>query len=179
MNYKDLIINIIDAFKTKHIGFGKTRLIKIAYLTELEFFRRKRERLTDANWIYYKYGPYPQNYQDYLEHRLIEIEDKDEAGFQPIKIKEYGKIPEIPDEIKRIINHLIEQYGKIDLNKLLDYVYYDTEPMMNVEKRGEYLNFDTVLPNEYYKINKFDNTEKAQKSIKRKYKDRIKNARKL
>lgn len=170
LSYKDLIINIVHEFNSKHIGFGKTKLIKIAYLAELEYFRRNHEKLTDAEWIYYKFGPYPLNYQDYLENKLIELGDDNGTGFRPISLKEFATPPLIPDNLKRMISHLIEDYGKKDLNDLLDHVYYDTEPMINISERGEKLDFTTVLPSEYYKIKKFKIDDSTKKKLVKKFK---------
>jgi hypothetical protein len=36
-----------------------TRLVKLIYLIELEYFRLKHERLTNLDWKFYHYGPYP------------------------------------------------------------------------------------------------------------------------
>lgn len=179
MNYKDLIINIVNEFNTKRIGFGKTKLIKIAYLVELEYYRRNNERLTDAEWTYYKFGPYPFNYQDYLENKLIEFGDDNGSGFKPIHLKEFATLPSIPVNLKRMLSNIIENYGKKDLNDLLDYVYYDTEPMMNVNERGEKLDFTTVLSSEFYKVKSLKIDDSSKKEILKKFKVQAENALQL
>lgn len=169
MNYKDIIINIIDLLHEKNIGFGRTKLVKLSYLLDLEYYRRNKKLLTDAKWIYYLYGPYPINYNDYLESDGIQISDPNDTGFKSISLKECACIPDIPNDLKRLISSLIDEYGRMDLNDLLDYVYYDTEPMMNVKERMDELDFSTVLPREYYKINKLDVSQPTIKKLKEKY----------
>src|SRR5208282_6869527 len=36
-----------------------TRLVKLMYLTEVEYYRLKRERLTDLDWKFFHHVPYP------------------------------------------------------------------------------------------------------------------------
>jgi hypothetical protein len=47
---------------------------------------------------------------------------------------------DVPDELSSIIEVLVKKLGDADLNSLLDYVYFDTEPMENA-RRGEVLDF--------------------------------------
>jgi hypothetical protein len=174
VKFSNLLQNIIEILVKQHIGFGKTRLIKLAYLIELEYYRRNEERLTDADWIYYKFGPYPNNYKDYIEHENITTEkiesQDDDFNFDKISLKDFNGFQKLPDGIYLLANKIIHDYGKEELNKLLDYVYYDTEPMINVESRGEILDFNTVLPSEYYLIKEFKNVEKVKKNILKKHK---------
>ncbi|MCP4133397.1 MAG: SocA family protein [bacterium] len=175
MKFIDLLLNILDSLDKQHFLTGKTRLIKIAYLVELEYFRRNRECLTDANWIYYLYGPYPDKYSEYFSNQNILLEDID-FNLTKVSLNNNAEVAKVPQDLKRLIQAIIEKYGQMDLNELLNYIYYDTEPMINVQSRGEPLDFSTVLPEEHYKIKEFKNIDSAKEKIKKEYKEKIKNA---
>ena len=40
---------------------NKTKLLKLLYLTDIEFFRAAEQPLTGFDWIYYLYGPWSVN----------------------------------------------------------------------------------------------------------------------
>ena len=51
--------------------------------------------------------------------------------------------PKVPEEVRSIIAQLVRQWGDADINRLLNYVYFDTEPMEHAT-RGEILDFSTL-----------------------------------
>lgn len=138
---KDIILTIVNSFSEKKILLGKTRLAKIAYLLELEYFKASRERLTDAKWIFYKFGPYPVNFNDYLKQSDIDIQEED--NFFKISTKEDIDLPEIPLVVKTLLNKIIMEYGEMSINELLNYVYFETEPMSYAKPKEE-LDFSRV-----------------------------------
>jgi uncharacterized phage-associated protein len=124
-----------------------TRLTKLMYLAELEYFRQKRERLTELKWIFYLFGPYPLALARVLGEPEIETNEwrtgrvsrqivRDESTFMEAKAD---------FDLEAIVARIVEEWGEADLNQLLDYVYFETEPMQNV-KRGDALDFSTVGP---------------------------------
>lgn len=141
IQFKDIIPHIINQLAEKKIYFGKTKIIKIAYLLELEYYKINHKHLTNANWIFYKYGPYPINYNDYLEQDNIITSDDD--SFQRISVLDDFELPKIPAGVKTLLNGLILEYGDMDINELLNYVYFETEPMVYATPRSE-LDFSLV-----------------------------------
>jgi len=124
-----------------------TRLVKLMYLTELEYFRLRHERLTALDWTFYIYGPYPLSLKSFLGEPEIETKEwrsgktsksvvRDEDTFMNAKAE--------PD-LEAIIKRVVKTWGDADLNQLLDFVYFETEPMQNA-KRGDLLDFSTVAP---------------------------------
>ena len=89
------------------------------------------------------------------------------------------------DEIKsdfdtnRVIHKVISEFGNKDLRDILDFVYFETEPMLTVEKRGEKLDFLTILNEELYKVKPLTVNKDFKKRMKRKYGDKLKNVRNL
>lgn len=124
-----------------------TRLVKLMYLAEVEYFRQKRERLTDLEWKFYLYGPYPPSLKSILGEPEIETNEwktgriskhvvRDEAAFAKAMASA---------DVEIIVKRQVKEWGDADLNQLLDYVYFETEPMQNA-KRGDDLDFSTVAP---------------------------------
>jgi hypothetical protein len=124
-----------------------TRLVKLMYVTELEYFRLRHERLTDLDWTFYLFGPYPLSLRSFLGEPEIETKEwrsgktsksivRDEETFMKAKAEL---------DLEAIITRVVKTWGDADLNQLLDYVYFETEPMQNA-KRGDLLDFSTVAP---------------------------------
>jgi len=176
MDIQPLIINFVKKLQDNKIGFGETKLVKYLYLAEIEYYRRKRKRLTSLDWTYYKFGPYIMNWNELIDSPSLEVE-KDRDDFTMFSIREYMPIPNIPDEINQIIDLVIRKYSKLNLNELLELVYSDTEPMLEVTERGELLNFGCILPQEYFVIKPSKLTQKDIAKITQKYSELIKNAK--
>jgi Protein of unknown function (DUF4065) len=122
-----------------------TRLVKLIYLVELEYFRLRQKRLTNLDWKFHYYGPYPPAFKSILDDAEIQESTwkggktsqqlvRDEAHFVEAK----GE----PD-LERLIHRIVKDWGDADLNALLDHVYFETEPMQNA-RRGDMLDFSLV-----------------------------------
>jgi len=178
VDFKLILIYILKYFKESNIGFGKTRLLKLAYLVELFYYRKNMKRLTEEEWIFYKYGPYLMNYDDILsDSSLFSIYENDD--FSKITLNDNVSYPELSNEIQRLIKHTIKEFGDLDFYKLLDYIYYDTEPMQEVQNRLEKLDFNSVKSEEFYKIKEFKNLNNLLENLNSKYKEKIRNASKI
>jgi hypothetical protein len=113
----------------------KTRLVKLLYLAEVEYHRRTGKRLTALDWRFHHFGPYAAALSDQL-------------GNPNVDTLAWSIIPrqKIEDHDAQIaIAEVVHEWGDADLNALLDYVYFETEPMQG-SKRGETLDFSLVKP---------------------------------
>lgn len=130
-----------------------TRLIKIMYLSEVEFFRESRGRLTDLKWAFYLYGPYPASFQSVLGEPEIEVNEwkTGKTSKHIVRDEETFMGATAPFEVENIIRRVVKDWGDADLNQLLDHVYFETEPMQKA-KRGDELDFSTVEPTSRKKI---------------------------
>lgn len=130
-----------------------TRLVKLLYLLELEYYRSKRERLTGLDWKFLHYGPYPPSLKSVLGGLEIEsFQRKGGKNSQQFVIEEERFMEASADEeIESLIAHIVKQWGDADLNQLLDFVYFETEPMQKA-KRGEVLDFSGVKANERARV---------------------------
>jgi uncharacterized phage-associated protein len=170
-------INIIDILYTisrkyyQKNGYplGKTKLIKLAYLAEIFHQRIANERLTDEKWIYWHYGPYIMNYNKILDHGAFKIKVTEEEFSPVMPSEDYN-----PSKMSLTTNIAISramEFSELDLNDLLDFVYFDTEPMMKVKDRGEALDFKCVLPESEYRIKPLEIPRKQKQEILKKIED--------
>lgn len=145
----NIIKQIIISAKEQEINVSaKTRLIKLLYLIEIEYYKHYQKRLTDLKWQFYHYGPYASEIESILDSPDIEEipfvlkggKSGSQYDFTENEIKAY-----VSSEIKRLIDYIVKDWGETDLNKLLDYVYFETEPMKDA-KRGDLLDFTKIKP---------------------------------
>jgi uncharacterized phage-associated protein len=167
MRIKDLLYLTAKEFckRDNYLRLSKTKLIKLAYLAEVFFKRNTGKRLTTAKWIFWKFGPYLMEYPDILKSDAFNISD--EEDFNPIELNPAISAPYAEAEERAAISTAMD-FADEDLNELLDFVYFDTEPMMEAKSRGDELNFDSVRPAETYRVIKYSVNENMKKDIKRK-----------
>lgn len=177
MNISDLICEVINQYQNFFQGGAtKTKILKLVYLVEIQYKRRSGDRLTNASWVYYLYGPYLKNYDALLQNENIQIMDlpvSDEKEAQILSLKNSYDNKNIPRDIRFLIGSIVQKYGEFDLRNLLDHVYFETEPMINVETRGEVLDFDTVMPEEYYKVKKLEIDPKTKRELRQDFRKRV------
>lgn len=122
----------------------KTRLVKLLYLAELEYYRRTRRRLTNLDWMFYHFGPYAFSLAPYLgdpdvDTLPLELQRLTSSG--PGTRGETG----FDHDAEAAVTDVVHEWGNADLNTLLDYVYFETEPMQSA-RRGDALDFSSVAP---------------------------------
>jgi hypothetical protein len=127
---------------------GATRLVKLLYLADLEWRRRHGgEPLSNWNWLFWHFGPYAMEFKEVFgtqDVERVEFSTGKVAKFLNFKADEL-KQREVPDEVTRLLKTIVERWVGVDLNYLLDYVYFETEPM-EAAKRGKPLDFSSVSP---------------------------------
>lgn len=146
-----LIIHIVVELADMGIGFGKTKLVKLIYLVDVEYYRARRKTLTGMEWIFYHYGPYSSEIDAALDELAFDIPQESVqtaggraaivfklAGDLKSRLGEHVEISEL-----RLVNRVIGDWGETDLNPLLNHVYFYTEPMKDAT-RGERLDFSKI-----------------------------------
>lgn len=122
--------------------------MKLLYLLELECFRAYGRRLTELDWIFYHYGPYPPAIEVTLSQSRLVEEDVDLKGGRTLKgvsIDDEQAMDALSEGLQRLADRIVRDWSTADLNDLLNYVYFETEPML-LAKRGEQLDFSRVRP---------------------------------
>lgn len=147
------LIKFIVWYATKVRGqVSRLRLMKFLYLADWHSVRLTRHRLTHYPWIFYHYGPYSVEaqrdidlsaHQHLIESKVIEGPEFDEVNLYRC----YGDDPEIWRDIgvslDSFLRREIERWIAKPLPEFLDYVYFETEPMLHA-RRGDLLNFEAV-----------------------------------
>jgi hypothetical protein len=168
---KDILLQILNEASAKSISLGKTHLVKILYLTEVEYYRQQMERLTSLRWLFYHFGPYAIELETILadrEFEKTEIKTQTDKDFILFKVNESKSEykPKVDSKLSLLIKKIVGQWGNKSLEELLDYVYFETEPMESVKQRGDVLDFDTIKPQaESPKIIPLKASREAEKKV--------------
>ena len=134
------------------VGFGKTKLVKLLYLMDVENYRIRRTTISGLEWRFYHYGPYAFEIDDVLREMELDIpqdEVRTGTGHKARVFRLSRELrPRLNDHLPssrelRIVNTVIRDWGETELNPLLNHVYFCTEPMEHAE-RGDVLDFSTV-----------------------------------
>jgi hypothetical protein len=149
------IINLIKAICTRvqelEGYLNKTKLIKLLYLIDIEYYRKYKKTYTDFNWIYYEYGPWAYEYNDIYDQIKTSPDFKIITKDLPQKIevitcisdeKDFSDIFKEPEE-SLLFRELINKWALEDLNRILNYVYFYTQPMIGA-KKNEKLDFSKI-----------------------------------
>ncbi len=147
----NLIAHIVCQLGDMGVGFGKTKLVKLLYLIDVENYRRRRKTLSKLEWRFYHYGPYAFEIDEALEQLALDIPQEEvttQSGYSAVIFKPDRELsPRLGDHVQlrevRLVNRVIKEWGEEDINSLLNHVYFYTEPMKDA-KRGEILDFSTV-----------------------------------
>lgn len=166
MTIDQLLYVIASMYKERHgHGIAKTRLLKLAYLAEVFSKRLTNKRLTEAPWLFWHYGPYLMEYPKMLESAAFVVETDREydsifpaPGWDALKLCNDEEIA-----VSRAMKLADEEF-----NELLDFVYFDTEPMINVKQRGDVLDFDCVKPDATYVVKQYSISAEKQKAMGKK-----------
>jgi len=147
----DLIGLLLSLAEQEGVPVGKTKLVKLLYLLEVEFFRENQQRLTDLKWIFSHYGPYPVGLDDLLGSADVDVIPQRLVGgskFEQVTVADGARRePAFDAAVEHLARRVVDEWGGLSLNHLLNYVYFETEPMMHAA-RGDELDFGTVKPPE-------------------------------
>jgi hypothetical protein len=132
---KQLIAAIATIAKDKQVFLSKTKLLKLLYLFDVEYFRQHRSTFTGFAWKFFHLGPWTHEIDTILEDLIREEvliarqsarPDFDSTTYVPVKDQQIGVVlSDIHDEfaLKRVLNAWIDR----QLGEILDHVYFHTE----------------------------------------------------
>ena len=128
---------------------NKTALVKLVYLVDLEHYRRYSKLATGLHWRFHHYGPYAPELETAInDNAFVNVFGGRRSGYRFSRSGDWREIgrsfnAHFGAPVKRIVDSVIEQWGLESLESLLDFVYFETEPMLAAE-RGQFLDFQTV-----------------------------------
>jgi hypothetical protein len=159
---KEIINNLIKfivGYATQNeTSLTTLRLVKFIYLADLYYARKHSgKKLTGFPWAFVNYGPYCHESLDAIQRaelngiickKAYESKFGEDEMYNIYSCSEDTDLDEIEDEIPHeVLSSLrsaIKKYGD-DTPFLLDYVYFETEPMANARK-GDLLDFTKAKP---------------------------------
>jgi hypothetical protein len=148
---RNLALGILTRIKEREGTANKTKLLKLLYLADIESFRFTGQTVTGFDWIFYLYGPWAADYDELLKQLqaedTIQIERWVKADVEGERI-----VPQESVQLERVISsvevslrikHYVDTWADRGVATLLDYVYFETEPMRDATKM-ERLDFSKV-----------------------------------
>ncbi len=148
-----LIGYVVSRLEEMEATFGKTKLVKLLYLADVENYRRYGQKLSELDWVFYHYGPYALEIDQALREIELDIPQEEVTTanghravvFRPSRHVETDFEKQVSSREKMVVDRVLKQWGLEELNPLLSYVYFYTEPMKDA-KRGEPLDFAKIAP---------------------------------
>ena len=154
---KPLIGYIVDQVNEQGGSIGRTALTKLVYLVDVEHCRQYGKQATGLKWWFHHYGPYAAELQSEIQSLGLYADEevftgkagnRSVSGYRYRRAADWKQIhstfnSQYDAQVKRCVERVVEQWALDSLPTILDYVYFETEPMEDV-KRGEYLDFSKI-----------------------------------
>lgn len=146
-----LILSIISGIQAKGASATKTKILKFLYLADVAYYRATGSQLTDFEWTFFHYGPWTSEY----DRVLAALEDAESVIHERIPfadgsadVYETRERLDIQDLIPSLeafheFSLAFDAFADRPLPDLLNYVYFETEPLKNAE-RYQLLDFGTI-----------------------------------
>jgi hypothetical protein len=146
----DLVLAILAEAAQKRIPIAKTKLTKLLYLTDLESVRRSGAPVTDWTWRFHLFGPWAPELDPLLEnlekHGLLQAtvfstDIGEGSSYVPTDVR--SDLTSLEASLQSDLSRVLTRWLEVPLPRILDYVYFDTEPMQKAE-RGDMLDWSVV-----------------------------------
>lgn len=148
----ELIVAIVS-YVTEHGGYvTKTKLLKLLYLFDVEFYRAYGRTFTGFQWKYFHLGPWTKGFDPLLDYLLSHDQLTEHVSERSEFDTRFLRANERVDLRKAVANYseeavlksILDTWGESTTGEILDYVYFRTEPM-EFGVRNEHLDFSKVL----------------------------------
>lgn len=148
---KNLILTIVSQAVEKGGYVTKTKLLKLLYLLDVEFYRLHRQTFTGFNWKFFHLGPWAREFDPIIEElvrsetlleRASTKQEYDTKFFHVAEARNTGGLfSTFADE--SLLTSILNTWSDASTGEILDYVYFHTEPMER-GVRNEALDFSAV-----------------------------------
>jgi hypothetical protein len=138
----------------KHYPKELTRviLIKLVYLTDVEFYRKYHRQTTDLVYEFDNHGPFTWDIVDETEKMfsdgLIDITELPSSFGGPkyvYKCKAEYQLKNLDQHTLNVLQDVNSYFSRFGFSELLDYVY--NNPPTCLFKRGDIIDFSLWIPN--------------------------------
>ena len=146
------LIPAIVSYITENGGYvTKTKLLKLLYLFDVEYYRLHRQIFSGFQWKFFHLGPWTREFDPVLEtlfaHEALVASPSSRPEYDtkfyrtPAPCDIQGILESFKDEAALKI--ILDTWGESSTGELLDHVYFRTEPMEH-GVRNQPLDFTTI-----------------------------------
>jgi hypothetical protein len=148
---KKLARAILSRIREREGSANKTKLLKLLYLADLENYRAEGRTITGFDWIFFHYGPWAAEYDALLDQltaeHAIEADKWASSDLEGVSLRiaqpaSLGELIKSTTALLRVQRY-IDIWADRSVPSLLDYVYFETEPMSGADK-GDKLDFAKI-----------------------------------
>lgn len=150
------IEKLITAVVTWVVGEGsyvtKTKLLKLLYLFDIEYYRVHRQTFTAFGWKFFHLGPWAAEFDPTLDELVTRgalLQQRSNNEFETAFYRSVERIDprepfsNVTDEY--ILRGVLKMWGTRSTGEILDYVYFQTAPM-EAGIRNAPLDFSVIQP---------------------------------
>lgn len=123
---------------------GRVQFTKYLYLIDYCHWRFHGRQASDAQWIFYHYGPWAQEAHEAMNELAVVYGfgwgEEEGTVLRFVRVEEPRRLD---FGLEGIMQQIVRAFKNSDLNRVLEFAYNQTEPML-VAKRGDKLDFQTV-----------------------------------
>ncbi len=123
---------------------GRTHLFKLIYLADYHSHRLFGKSISTFNYRWYQNGPFNSTFYDYVKYLKGKYIKEESVDFPSYRGYVYHNMPKqmrysnISEREFYLLEYVINTYGKVRLQTLLDEIVYKTEPMEKLMKKKAY-----------------------------------------
>lgn len=141
---RDRIPPVIQFFVDRCPNVGRTVIVKLLYLSDLEARRYLGRPITDLDYIWWDYGPFDSEILSQLDQLcrddVLNVEHVcypgGKSGYRySLGAKRINT--SFSREESAILEYVARLYGRMDLRDLLEEVVYQTSPMIHAKAHQE------------------------------------------
>jgi uncharacterized phage-associated protein len=168
------VCSIIYFFIKNSSNLGKTKLIKLMYLADYEFYKQYNKKISNIDYIRWDYGPFSPDIYTCLEFMadsgIIKMKKSKSLNksrdYFSFHIKEEFDVDKnlSPDE-KEFFNYILSKYDNMDIDTIKK-ITYETEPMLEASNKGDLLKFESIDKVLLKKLKELGNKVESLKNYK-------------
>jgi hypothetical protein len=148
---KDFIAAVVGYMTQRGWYVTRTKLLKVLYLFDVEYFRHHRKIFTGFTWKFFHLGPWTAEYSPlvqtlvdcgFLEETTSNTQEYDARFLRSRLATDFDKLlGNYKDGFT--VRSVLDTWGPRTTGEILDHVYFHTEPM-NEAIRHEKLDFQKI-----------------------------------
>jgi hypothetical protein len=134
----DNLIPVIVTWIAEHDSYAtKTKLLKLLYLFDVEYYRQYRRTFTGFGWKFFHLGPWAAEYDvalsGLLAHGIISEQHSNTSEYDTAFYKPGERVEAscafVNAKDESILLGVLKRWGTRTTGEILNYVYFQNEPM--------------------------------------------------